>query len=172
MLSELYWGKYPIIYPRFNVVIVGKPDEKLLNFLKRIMPDKTSVIDVNGNKWYDNVNLFKNYIQMSFPGYIDKSNNNNHDKTSLFNPVAQKKEDKFRIICGEKDKITNGVLTTADMIFFLDGNHLVEYLNKNHSITMNNWENLKDSVYFIIDKRQERSMKVSYSYKVEFDRYV
>lgn len=167
MLSELYWGKYPITYPKFNVVVVGN-DEKVLNFLKRIMPDKTSINKVDdNNKWYDNIKLFNNYLQVSFPNYIDK-NSDKYDKNSMFSPILVNKEDKFRITYGEK--VNNSLLSYADMIFFLESKDLVEYLKTTQLSTINNCETIKD-VYFVIDKRQ-RNMKVCYVHKMEFDRYI
>ena len=165
MLTELYWEKYPILYPRFNVVIVGEPDITLINFLKRIMPDKTTVEKVSDTSTYDNMKKFKNFIQTTFPSYIES---NKFDENSLYTPVPQNKEDKFRITYG--DIKNNGILSYADMIFFLNGNDVNEYLQRHHSISIGNFENIKDDIYYVVDKRRI-NLKVCFTYKLEYDRY-
>lgn len=181
-MNPIKWDKYPIFYPSFKVCVIGDTKTGIIEFLKKIMPDKTKLIDT---KELDTLNEFKNHLSRSYPSYLLKEplegssdfskksllKNQNNIHNTVFNYPELKKEEKFVIYYTDKSP-PKYILTNCDMIFF-DGNTstslLKEYLSTNFNQYAEN--TVISDIYFIVDKR-EKKHKVCYISKNSLQRYL
>jgi hypothetical protein len=161
-IKPFVWKKFPICYSQFNIALLDNPEIKLINYIKKIFPDKASIID------YSKISLNPSTIVSTF--HINLSNvfkNKNELATkslSCFYPQITNKSQKFQIFIGN---VPNNVLSFCDIIIG-DNEMFKNYLKNvlNYSL-----QNLDPNVYFVLDKRSIHNYEFYFIEKKELDRF-